>query len=267
MTAERQTLTSNASRLTHVQEDRRKAYVNVRWALAQKSLRGADGQVTAAMFKSFSCLIQWGGPSISESIAAKSEHEQSVLTSQDVGRERSDQLSKGVRLWEKGERRRGVSLILGFIWLSWSGGGWVALWTLCLGGESPRGGRVNVGQGWWSPLIWEAHVLGQKGGRGWIVCRGIREVSPHGNPIARSAQKWSRVWLTSTLKGRYTSKIQIFPLTCSAAHPAVCLLSNMMERDDTQLAKKIHLNSREIRARSHKDNPQFSFYRGWAKIS
>lgn len=59
------------------------------------------------MFKSFSCLIQRGGLSISERIAAKSEHEQSVLTSQDVGRERSNQLSKGVRLWEKGRGRRG----------------------------------------------------------------------------------------------------------------------------------------------------------------
>lgn len=59
------------------------------------------------MFKSFSCLIQLGGLSISESITAKSEHEQSVLTSQDVGRERSNQLSKGVRLWEKGRKRRG----------------------------------------------------------------------------------------------------------------------------------------------------------------
>ena len=166
------------------------------------------------MFKSFSCLIQRGGPSISESIAAKSEHKQSVLTSQDVGRERSDQLSKGVRLWEKGERRRGVSLILGFIWLSWSGGGWVALWTLCLGGESPRGGRVTVGQGWWSPLIWEAHVLGHKGGRGWIVCRGIRKLSPNGNPIARSAQNVN-VFAEHRL---YTSKIQIFPHNHSAAH-------------------------------------------------
>lgn len=41
-----------------------------------------------------------------------------------MGREQSNQLSKGVRLWEKGgEEERGVSLILGFIWLSWSGGG------------------------------------------------------------------------------------------------------------------------------------------------
>lgn len=80
-----------------MQRDRRQL---VWQALSYKSLGCADGHVTCAMFKQFSCLIQQGGLFTCESITAKSEHEQCVLTSQDVGRERSNQLNKGVRLWE-----------------------------------------------------------------------------------------------------------------------------------------------------------------------
>ena len=135
--------------------------------LVAQMVEGAD-----AMFESFSCLIQRGGLSIYESITAKSQHEQSVLTSQDVGRERSNQLSKGVRLCKRG----GLSLIPGFIWLSWSGGGRVALWTLCLGGEGPRGGRVAVGQGWWSPPHLGGTCVRAERGKGVnIVCRGIKK--------------------------------------------------------------------------------------------
>lgn len=59
------------------------------------------------MFKPFSCQIQQSDLSISEGITATFEQGQSVLTSQDVEREESNQLSKGVRLWEQGRRRRG----------------------------------------------------------------------------------------------------------------------------------------------------------------
>lgn len=142
----------------------------------------ADGRLTAAMFKSFPCLIQRGGLSISECITVKSEDEQSVLTSQDVGRERSNQLSKGVRLWERRRRRRGVfdpGIHLAFM-----------VWRRL---RSP----LNFVFRWREPERWEGgcgagvvvppHLGGTcvrtEGGRGGYRVEGYQKVSVHFIPI------------------------------------------------------------------------------------
>lgn len=82
------------------------------------------------------------------------------------------------------------SLILGFIWLSWSGGGLSSPLNSVFRWREPERWEGDCGAGVSTPPpIWEAHVFGQEGGKGgcimwWLIRRGtlMKQLSPEPPP-------------------------------------------------------------------------------------